>query len=353
MSFVCPICEDTFPLSEGRTFSCLCVTCLSCLEDTKNLLKERNDVLSCGQCNESYRKTAIPLPINLFFKNSYEISKWIKSYQKWKASIEKIIEEKYENPISPDETLAPMRDLYNTCQQYINNINKLIELDKNIISTFYNLLKNNLDESLSIYLTELTNILENIYIPNKMDITINPVPNGYRLLNNDSNIIIINNIKYTITNDGLKNVSDIVSDYRCGQNKNLKEVIMIKISTNEIVHSIPYNKYYGGSRSNDQYTFFIKDIDLNCKIITLTPTAKYEVDVPYYVRINCDRATMHKDDVFFTRKYNKNYYDVWWFNSNGFKKRVKCIRKNFNKVICFDDFYVLLYYNYIEILKYD
>ena len=80
MSFVCPICEDTFPLSEGRTFSCLCVTCLSCLEDTKNLLKERNDVLSCGQCNESYRKTAIPLPINLFFTMKINTLKRSKFY---------------------------------------------------------------------------------------------------------------------------------------------------------------------------------------------------------------------------------------------------------------------------------
>lgn len=221
-TFECPLCLENFHYSNGVRYSCFCITCLSCLEDTKIIIKERDGNYACIQCKQPYRKEAIPLPLTNTIISPFQ-QKWLENYSQWKSQWVNY------SPITcfNNDISVPV---VNQLKEYIKEkemmYNTYKQSDLILIAFFLNF------NTSELYLNELSHLFTTCFPPNIGNIKLKKVSHdnlwsdSYRIMLSDdpqqnysskldNNIhVSFDNINWILTNKGLlQDYSSSKSEY--------------------------------------------------------------------------------------------------------------------------------------------
>ncbi len=368
-TFECPLCLENFPIEEGRTYSCLCSTCLSCLEDTKNIIQERDGNYNCLQCKQPYRKEAIPLPLE--GKVSSVQKKWMTHYIKWKQSLIGLDQYKdscsyflYDLYLEVDMLLSipVIRELINYYKEKESIYLYYTNLDDKIFGTFLKL--NHSEDYLNELLYQLIKPVS-IILQIRTNIRLFKKSNegwsdSYRIdfgkniySSSSAGIIRFDEIDWIFTSQGLQKNNTQKSDYNYSLICDLdlyyyhKKQCLYKISFDPLPSSCEYvykNVVY--QEGDNVYAIYFKDKKRHCSLLTPDRFFTFIPDEPKFSFCN---------KKLYTWKQSKNINMLNLYIKNEFNVLEKKII--FGKIDdyfnFYDDYYIKFIGNYcIEVFFY-
>ncbi len=400
-TFECHICKGDdetpiLPISQGRTFSCFCETCLQCLEDTFLLMKERGDKpFPCQTCGNIYRKNAIPLPLPLRVtaKEKELLDKWNNSLKIFNNGIEE-----YEKIFSlyngvfltpSDEEFSsfkPLKYINDICSNYFDVHKRLLITKQSLNSTFAQMNAyvsgENPLTTMEFFLKELIDRIPSIPSIEIPKVSINMSDSDGWVIESttdicprvDSESIVFTQgygITWEINKDKIKRNEHVKIYPRFIQNfEEENKIIYI-----EMIEETFYEKtYYRIYRINDDNSlFFSKKTSSGTTTITLDVghiqdrtyykicnRCAYVIHCPELVRNN---ITDENDNIYTNESYVAN---VFCYHIDGKKEQFKIenpqiLNKQWNttlytdNLVFFDKFYIMYYrgnriefYPYIE-----